>query len=718
MKATILSWICLVVYLVSAPVGQLGAVEISQSQADKISFVVGRILEQVHLKQQALNDEISNVFLEKYFDTLDHNHMFFLQLDIDEFREEYSDRLDELTEQGEAGPGFVIFEKYLERLAERNERVQELIQEDFDFTVEESFIPDRNKVPWPDTEKEANELWRLRIKYELLQTKLNEEPLDEARERISKRYNRLVKTMNEFENTDILQMYLSSLARAYDPHSDYMSPMEAENFKIATIDLSLSGIGARLTIKDGYTTIVELIPGGPAEMSKKLHPNDKIVAVAQGDDGEPVDVVEMRLQKVVEMIRGKRGTKVRLTILPADAPDGSSRKEITLVRDEIKLKEQRAKAMVYDHPVGDEDTIRLGVINLPQFYDGCAKDAKVLIERLKQENIKGLLLDLRRNGGGILDEAIDLAGLFIEEGPIVQVINHRRETTVMQDLDHTVAYQGPLTVLVDRLSASASEIVAAALQDYGRAVVVGDQATHGKGTVQSLLSLDNFIRKDAVPNPGNLKLTVSKFYRIEGGTTQKEGVQPDIVLPSIYDYMDIGESALDNPLPSDRTDPQEHEQFGQVAPYVGQLRSQSKERIQKSTDFGYVQEDIEILQKRKADKTVSLNEQKRIEESEKQKNRLKKREEERKNRKTRTDVVYELTLDMVEEKTPLKPIEDDPTALNEEELEGTEGENGAVEMNPPMDVHLQEGLNILSDYLHLLEESGNPIFTVKNAPAF
>ncbi|HYE30202.1 MAG TPA: carboxy terminal-processing peptidase, partial [Methylomirabilota bacterium] len=474
--------------------------------------------------------------------------------------------------------------------------------------------------------------------------------------------------------------------------------------------LSLSGIGATLEWDDGYTKIKSLVPGGPADLSKQLKPGDKIVSVAQGS-GEPVDVVEMRLNKVVELIRGKRGTEVRLTVIPAKAPD--TKKVITITRDEIKLQEQYAKARVVEQVGADGKTHRLGVITLPQFYDDCSAHVEKLIGRLKKENIDGLVLDLRKNGGGILDEAISLTGLFIKKGPVVQVKDSRKQIQVMKDDNSKIAYDGPLVVMTSRLSASASEIVAAALQDYGRALVIGDQATHGKGTVQTVLGLDSFIRKDDVPNPGKLKLTVSKFYRVEGGTTQREGVTPDIVLPSVYDYLELGESSIENALPADRINPVSHERVGKVtSAWEQELQSKSRERIKEDRDFEYLFEDIAQVKKQQADKTVSLNEQKRLAEKEEQKAKMEARKKERAARKVEGEKVFELTLEMVDKNGAMQQVAalnakqddnlaatkvetpDDPSALEEEDESG----------NAP-DPHLNEGLHILSDYAALLASS-------------
>ncbi len=684
------------------------AVEFTRAQAGKITQKVGGILEQAHYRQAPLDNAISENFLKNYFNALDYNHLIFLQSDSGEFEKAYGTSLDEATIAGDVTPAYVIFGRYLQRLSGCHQRVEKLLQESFDFSKDETFLPARNKAPWPKDEAEAERLWRTRIKYELLQGRLAKEKPEDTLKTISRRYQRLEKTMREFEAEEILQMYLSALARAYDPHSDYMSPTEASNFDIQNITLSLSGIGAVLQWEDGYTKVRSLVPGGPADLSQQLKPADRIIAVAQGD-GEPVDTVEMPLNKVVNLIRGQKGTEVRLTIFPGSSTGGSTRKVISLVRDEIKLTEQFAKARIIEQTGHDGQAHRLGVITLPQFYDHCAGHVEKLISRLKKENVGGLVLDLRRNGGGILDEAIALTGLFIKKGPVVQVKDHRKRTQVLRDEDPTVAYDGPLVLLVGRLSASASEIAAAALQDYGRALVVGDQATHGKGTVQTVLSLDQFLRPEAVANPGKLKVTVSKFYRVAGGTTQKYGVSPDITLPSLYDYLEIGEASLENCLTSDRTSPVEFPPLNRVKPFLAELENKSKERIAHNTDFTYLNEDIELVKKREADKTVSLNEAKRIEERNEQKARAEARKKERAQRKSNPEKIFELNLEAAENDKPLLPFAAGKQKENKELAAvgpSPESTDAEAEADSPADAQLEETLNILKDYIGLLSKAG------------
>jgi carboxyl-terminal processing protease len=695
--------LALIVLVQSTALGALNDV-----QAGRVASIVGQILEGHHFRRARLDDIAANGFLTNYLNALDYNHMIFLQSDVDSFKSKYGTKLDDSIKAGNISPAFQIFNVYLERLEERNILVQKLLKQEFDFTEDESFIVARNEEPWPKDDAEAAKLWRKRIKYELLQARLAKEKPEETVGLISRRYNRLEKTMKELEREEILQLYLTSLAHVYDPHSDYMSPSEATNFDIQHISLSLTGIGAQLVWEDGYTKIKDLIAGGPAAISKQLRPSDKIVAVAQGAE-EPVDVVEMPLKKVVDMIRGKKGTEVRLTVIPAKNPD--SKKVISLIRDEIKFKEQFAKARVYDYTDAEGVSQKVGVVTLPQFYDNCASHVETLIDRLKKENINALVLDLRKNGGGILDEAVQLTGLFIRKGPVVQVKEPRKEAHVLNDTDSKVAWDGPLVVAVGKLSASASEIVAGALQDYGRAVIVGDQSTHGKGTVQQVLPLDSVVPKGLVENPGKLKMTVSKFYRVSGTTTQKQGVTPDIILPSIYDYLDIGEAALENSLPADQTTPAKFTSLERVESVLPELRTASKVRVSQNKDFAYLQEDIEQVKKRKDEKSISLNEEVRLAEREEDKQRIERRKKERAERTQATSHIYDLTLDMAMANEPLKPF--DPNAAEEEAelaqavpVESSDPEveeDLEEEANPLIDPHLEETIAITRHYLSLLE---------------
>jgi len=712
--------ICISLFI-GTPLSQ--AVELSNQDSGKIARVVGFLLSQTHFKRAPLDDDISKAFLRKYMESLDYSRMVFLQSDYDEFNNKYGTLLDNLTKRGNVSPAFEIQKRYTKRLKTAHGWLEDIIWTEFDFTKIESFTPDRTKADWPANEEDARELWRKRIKYEVLGTRLGKRRGVEAlkanngevvkksegtpvkpynikveKEKILRRYERFLRVRTEMDSGDVLQYYLTALSNGYDPHSDYFSPREAENFEINNIKLSLTGIGARLQWDDGYTKLIELVPGGPAIRSKKLKPGDRIVAVAQDEDGEPVDVYEMELDKVVDKIRGEKGTMVRLTIIPVDAADESETKEVRLIRDRIKLTDSLAKGQIIDYP----DMPRLGVIDLPQFYENCARDVGLILDRFSREKVNGVVLDLRRNGGGLLPEAVKLAGLFIKQGPMVQVIDSRQRKQVLQDNDTNIRYDGPMIVLVGKLSASASEIVAAALQDYARAVIVGSKSTHGKGTVQTVMPLTNWVR---IKDPGKLKLTISKFYRVAGSTTQKQGVTPDIVLPTPYDYMEIGEATLPNSLAADHTDPLDYRKLNRVNDYVKQLTLNSDERIKKDQDFAYILDDIKTLKERLTDKSLSLNETKRLKEKDDEKKKQGDRKNERKERGKPKETVYDLTIKMIQKNLKLGEEvadEEKPIRLEENEEDAEEDEEDEEDA-PKLDTHLRETLLILNDYIKLLD---------------
>ncbi|EEF60699.1 carboxyl-terminal protease [Pedosphaera parvula Ellin514] len=652
-----------------------------------IADLTARMLEQLHFLHQPLDQKISSKFLDRYIDTLDPQHIHFLQSDIADF-EKYRTVLGELTrKQHDTSPAYVIFNRFMQRLDERVAYANGLLKNDqFDFTGSDRVLLVRKEQPFPKDMTEAKQFWRDRVRYEYLQEKLNKEGREEIGKLvasrptpvaaaltwtdfhkdivdiISHRYSRIQRTFRDWDGDEVLQAYLTALAHVYDPHSDYFDKSQLENFSIG-MSLSLYGIGAVLTSEDGYCKIKELNPSGPAFKSKKFKANDRIVAVAQGTN-ELVDVVDMPLTKVVEMIRGPKGTDVRLTVIPADATDTSTRTTISLTRDEIKLEDQQAKAKIIEVPGDKGQTLHLGVIDLPSFYasfplvgherapvKSTTVDVAKLLAKLKEQKVDGVILDLRRNGGGSLEEAINLTGLFIKEGPVVQVSDPDGKVQVDEDTDPSVAYDGPLIVLTSRFSASASEILAGALQDYGRALIVGDSSTHGKGTVQSLNQLAPFMFGH-LPNLstndpgalGALKLTTRKFYRASGSSTQLKGVIPDIVLPSINDYLEVGESSLENPLPWDTISTAKFDKVNRVQPYLSELSKRSVNRVASEKDFAYVREDIEQVKKIMAEKSASLNEAQRLKEKEESDVRQKIRDRERKARKLVDQKAFDVTL--------------------------------------------------------------------------
>jgi carboxyl-terminal processing protease len=616
------------------------------------------ILLQSHYVQQPLDKDVSAKLVDRYLDVLDNLRLHFTQEDLAEFEIYKANAAEAIRKEGDTKAAREIFTRFLERVRQRATYVAELLETDtFEFDGNDRYNPNRKGAERPRDMDEARQLWRQRLRYEVLQEKLNNEKPEEIASKIARRYARLLKVYGDLDNADLFELYLSSLTHVYDPHSDYMGKSSLDSFSIG-MNLSLFGIGALLRDEDGYCTIMELMPG-PAQKSGLIKPKDRIIAVAQAGE-EPVDVVDMPLKKVVELIRGPKGTKVTLTMIPAEAADPSSRRVVALERDEIKLEDQQAKAKIIDLPTGEEKSVRLGIIDLPSFYatfDRVADaeprsttvDVAKLLRKLKREGVEGIILDLRRNGGGSLEEAINLTGLFIKEGPVVQVRDYRGKIMVDRDTDPTVLYDGPLVVLTSRFSASASEILAGALQDYGRALIVGDSSTHGKGTVQSLIRLDRPEFGSRVQNPGALKLTIRKFYRASGASTQLKGIVPDIILPSPNNYAEVGEAALDNPLPHDYIRSAEFDKLNLVEPILAELQQRSNERIKTDQDFLYLQEDIDQFRKIIADRSVSLNMQQRLKEKEEAAARQKARQAELKARADTREITYEITLKNVDE---------------------------------------------------------------------
>ena len=560
----------------------------------KIAFVTARLLESYHYLQHPFDRAMSVKAFDGYVDALDPRHENFLQSDLAEFSG-IRTNLDLLTvgngNKAELAPVFSIYERFAERNVQHAAYVNDQLQhEKFKFATDEKIALDRRHEPFPKNLDEAKQLWKQRLSYEYLMEKLGSEMREtngvftiklppEATTNIvaklEKRYHENLRMTTNWSSDNVLSAYLNfGLAHAYDPHSDYFSAPKAADFSI-DMNLALIGIGAQLTEDDGFCTIKELIAGGPAMKSKQLKPEDRILAVAQGEKA-PVDVVNMELEKVVQMIRGTKNTEVRLTISPVE--NRSVHKVISLIREEIKLEDKEAKAQLIEYPDGR----RIGVIDLPSFYAPVSGtettpkytsvDVTALLKRLKQEKVEGIILDLRGNPGGSLEEAVRFTGLFIKDGPVVLARDSSGRVVTDSDPDPDIVYAGPLLVMLNRFSASASEIAAAALQDYGRAVIVGDVSTHGKGTVQQLQPLRPFIwpaDASATNDPGELKITKGKFYRVSGATTQLKGVASDIVLPDILNHSTlIGEGALENALPWDTIQPVHYDKFNLVEPFL------------------------------------------------------------------------------------------------------------------------------------------------------
>lgn len=673
---------------------------VAQEQPDRepgafervIARTVASRLGDLHYAQRELDDELSERVFREYFELLDPQHVYFLASDVQSFAHQKR-QLDDQLGMGRVHFPYEVYDLYLERLADRIEFVEKTVGKGFDLSREETFDPDRADADWPANSDERNDLWRRRLKNLYLTYGLmdqgeyengndqdkndadedqdagdgdggegevendagEEEEEEEARadsgvlrktpeQRVLDYHTRQQRFMTGKTTLEVLELYLSALARAYDPHSAYMGPRAEEDFDIH-MKLSLQGIGALLSTEDGYVKIVDIIPGGPAERDGRLKPGDRIIEVAQAEE-DPVDVINMPLRKVVDMIRGPKGTEVALTVIEAAKGLGGVPVRIDIVRDEVRLQEQEAKAEpIYldgcgnrvgaadetsDAPAGEVDSdARILLVSLPSFYrdfegeqngdkefKSSTRDVKKLLEPEIAKGLDGLILDLRGNGGGSLQEAVELAGLFFPKGPVVQARYSDGRVKVLRDRDGQSTFSGPLVVLVDRLSASASEIVAAALQDSGRACVVGADSTHGKGTIQTLYHLDREFQRLPAPfnerEPGTVKLTVGKFYRISGGATQLKGVQPDITFEAFADYMELGEANLDNPMPWDSIDPVHHPQRDIVGPYLKTLAERAEARKSRSAEYADLRERISRFAELRRQTEVPLNKSARI----------------------------------------------------------------------------------------------------------
>ncbi len=644
--------------LLALPLIGCGELEKSDLDVKKISRTVAYSLPAFHLNHLPMDSHIATNAFNLFIDSLDPARSYFLQSDIDKFSED-AKLLHKQLRKGDISFARNVFDVLMDRLQNRMEFAEKQLKQGFDIGKKEAFLWDRKDAPWPKDKAEWDDLWRKRLKNEYISRLVSEQvytndttntsTVAEAvsnevisatsstnsiadgtaeedailspEEFILERYNQFKLTMESFDEEMLLQRYLTAFSQVYDPHSDYMSPSSVEDFDI-NMKLSLVGIGAMLRPDDGAAKIVRIIPGGPADKDGRLKAGDKIIAVGEGDK-EPVSILHWPLYKSVRLIRGEKDSTVVLTVIPASDHSGSRTKKIALVRDEVKLEEQAAKSEVKTLTLENGETRRLGVISLPDFYADftasgkdkktarrASSDVRQLIYDLMLEGMEGLVLDLRNNGGGSLVEAIETAGLFISSGPVVQV-KERQGVQVLPDADPEINYDGPMVVLVNRLSASASEILAAALQDYKRAIIVGDKQTHGKGTVQTLMPLGG--------SKGSLKLTTAGFYRINGGSTQLKGVTPDIVIPSYLDVMDIGEDSLEHALPWDTVRPAMYRTHNGLDQLIPLLSEQSKERLGENEEFQFYLGKRNRLKERYETRTVSLSLEDRLAEAEAEK---------------------------------------------------------------------------------------------------
>ncbi|EED32924.1 tail-specific protease [gamma proteobacterium NOR5-3] len=599
---------------VSAP--SVALIEYSKAQQTTATELVEQ-LEQRHYAKLKYDDALSSAHLDNYLDNLDGSKMFFTAADIAGF-ESFRTQMDDELANGRLDAGFSIFNRFHELLTTRLESLVETLPrmiQDMDFTVDERYQLDVDGLAWAEDQAELDERWRLQIKNQVLNLRLADKPQDEIAETLVKRYTNQLTRVNQYNSQDAFQIYANALTELYDPHTNYFSPRRSENFNI-NMRLSLEGIGAVLSLEDEYTRVARIVPAGPADKQGELKPSDRIVAVGQDDDGPFEDVIGWRLDEVVELIRGPKDSTVRLQVLPAKSGADAERKTIKIVRNKVKLEEQSAQKRILELPRGNGETIRVGVIDIPTFYidfeamrrgdenyKSTTRDVKKLIAELEEENVEGMIVDLRRNGGGSLQEANDLTGLFIEYGPTVQIRHSSRRVWRDGKRLRSTYYDGPLVVLINRLSASASEIFAGAIQDYDRGLIVGDRS-YGKGTVQTMVPLTE----------GQLKITESKFYRISGDSTQHRGVVPDISFPSLYDPEEIGESALDNALDWDQINPVRHRRYSNVDSLVPQLTEIFETRSSHNPEFLYLQDQLAVAEENRAITSVSLNEAVRREE--------------------------------------------------------------------------------------------------------
>jgi len=598
-------------FIVGAEIGE------PSTKNRQIALMVRGIVSSQHLTRHELDDEISERSLATFIDRLDPMKLYFLQEDIDAFESKKTE-IDDMLKSGELQFAHDVFLKYMSRMEESITVVHHLIDAKHDFTVEEYINTDWDNLEFAKTREELTERWRKRIKYNFLVLKGDKTEGEDARERLHRRYSSQLKQMEQTKSDDLLEIFLTSVTTSYDPHTTYMSPTSSENFEIQ-MRLNLDGIGAQLTLEDGYTKVTRIIPGGAADKQGELKTGDRIVSVGQDTEGEMQEVIDMKLNDVVSLIRGKPGSTVRLGIIPEKSQET---KVLTIKRAKIELKDSEARGEIIEHNLpGTKKTLRIGVINLPSFYmdmDAARKgvkdyrsttrDCRRIIDEFNEEGIDGMIMDLSTNGGGSLTEAIDLTGLFIDLGTVVQVKDPSGRVQQYDDRNKGTSYDGPLVVLCSKFSASASEIFAGAIVDHGRGIVVGDSTTHGKGTVQNFLELGaQFFSINNPPNLGALKITTQQFYRPGGASTQQRGVYSDIILPSITDHLKVSESDLDYPVPFDKVDDEVKEHLGaRDEEIIAKLKAASEQRIEKSEDFQKLLTQIDEYKKQQKEKRVSL----------------------------------------------------------------------------------------------------------------
>lgn len=688
--------VLLSILLAAAAVPAAAVIEYTDAQRDTAVELVEQLQER-HYSKHAYDDELSSQHLDAYINSLDGSKMFLTAADIADF-ERYRSVLDDQLPEGDLEAGFVIFNRFQERLSARLEAVLDTLPETIaamDFSIDEYYELNTDSREWADDMSVLDERWRKHLKNQVLSLKLADKDAEEIPTTLARRYKNQLKRVSQYNNQDVFQIYANALTELYDPHTNYFSPRRSENFNI-NMSLSLEGIGAVLQAEDEYTKVVRLVPKGPADKQGQLQPSDRIVAVGQGEDGDMVDVIGWRLDEVVQLVRGEKGSTVRLEVIPAKSKTTDARSRFAIVRNEVKLEEQSAQKHILEVPSGDQ-TLKVGVIDIPAFYidfeamrrgdkdyKSTTRDVKKLLRELQDENVDGLVIDLRNNGGGSLQEANELTGLFIEYGPTVQIRHSSRRVWRDGKRLKSEYYDGPLVVLINRLSASASEIFAGAIQDYERGIIVGDRS-FGKGTVQTLTPLKE----------GQLKITESKFYRISGDSTQHRGVVPDVNFPTLFDAQEIGESALDHALNWDQINPVRHRRYDDLSSVLPHVTEMFEQRSDKNPDFIFLEDQIALAVDARKVERLPLKETARLALRESQKQKA--LDIENKRRKAKGEELL----------SSLDDEEADDEADAEADAESEHGhdiELASEEDEDEPDVLLTEASNVLVDALVLKQQ--------------
>lgn len=671
------------------------------------SQLVVKLVEKLHYKAKELDDEFSEKILDKYITTLDPNKMYFLGEDIVKFNR-WKHELDDDLKAGNLKPAFEIFNVFKQRVTKQKEFAKSMLDKTLTFEEDEKYQWDREKAPWAIDQNELNTVWAKKVKNDYLSLKLLKKEPEKIKETLNKRYSVMAKRIEDLKSDSVFQYFINSYLTLVEPHTGYMEPVSSENFEI-NMKLSLEGIGAVLGNDGEYTSIQTIVKGGPADLEGSLKSGDKVLAVGQGSEGSFEDVVGWSIEDVVQLIRGEKGSTVRLRVIGEDDSPDTLPNTVSIVRDKVKLEQQAAQYQIYDVKDG-EHSRKIGVIDLPTFYLDFAglqsgnpdyrsttKDVKKILKTFEEQNVQGVIVDLRNNGGGSLYEAVQLSGLFIDKGPVVQTKLSYDKVDIKKDVDPRLAWNGPMVVMVNKLSASASEIFAAAMQDYGRAVIVGNQ-TYGKGTVQNVMPLNDYYNDPEV-TMGQLKMTMGQFFRINGGSTQNRGVIPDITFPQSPGLEDYGESAYENALPWNSIGSSDYTLFDDLSDEISLLRKKYKARSEVNFEFEFLKNEIALYEQEKDDNTVSLSAEIREQKIEERKQRKKERKQKRADMLAKVEphpLLGEVEL-VYDSKEDLKS--DDTLQAEQKAKEEDEDYEEFV------DFRLHETARILSDFIDLKMEN-------------